>query len=275
MSQDPIGYTAGVNLYCTNINNTVTRLDPSGLFDVKVKSVGDGPQAKKPLGEAYFYWGVALYPDNDMLKKLKECKGGFVVIHRRIIEGGGNLNGEIKIWHKRDEWFRSDIAFVGKDIDAYDPDNGIKYKGGPIKMADGAIALDYISVMNNAVVGSDNAVFGFRQVSGSVVVNVTWSIYANCESKITHWSAGDFTKLRETEPGPDERTHKKWSDEKPQIEGKPLATGTIDGRIEWNGPDLKFSSFSTDIVPGPQRIGRKPQLPPWKYDSTKGWQLEK
>jgi len=59
MSQDPIGYKGGTNQFRMRINSPGNNLDPAGLLDVKMMSVGTPQTGDFPDkdGKGYFYWG--------------------------------------------------------------------------------------------------------------------------------------------------------------------------------------------------------------------------
>ena len=233
-----------------------------------------------------FWWGVALYLDLEEQDRLANLgnNSAFVVTHRTW---AAQIGGERMM---DNSWHLEIVAFekVEKINQLKANDNYAGPPGGARTMEDvdetKITALNYISVVNS------EGFIGRTKGENSMIVTVEWWVYAGSpgEGILRQFGSDIVRKYRELAQvymiGRDHYVHNWWTNQRPQINVQPVASGRLSGAIVWNWDkdfDHWFGSPNTDLIRGPQRDGRGPWLPNeedrisvkwWEYDkAAKKW----
>jgi hypothetical protein len=253
---------------------------PQTLFH-KIVARGGGKEERFSL-----WWGIALYLDLEGQDRLANLgnNSAFVVTHRKWVAEVGGRKVSDESWHLETVKFKK----VEKINELEPNDDYSGPPGGARTMKEGedtVIALNYISVLNSG----DR---GIERTKGENMVSVTvdWSVYPGSPGDaVMKQFGGDIIKKRKElaelyNLGWDHYHHNWWTNQKPTIEAKPVASGQVTGKIEWNWDknyEHRFDSRNTELVKGPQRERRGPYVPRpedrisvkwWEYDrATKRW----
>ncbi len=243
------------------VNGTHKRTSPVDADDIgtlTLSSVGEGPRtgSTPDLKTFYPFWGVSLYANGALLKKMAAGGGGYVVTKRELVwtsNGGGNETA----------WFLDPIKFKpdGSLISSQSTAPG--FDGGPLDMADGTTSIAYLSVIN-VDKGIDSKI-------GTISVKISYSLYIGNPDDV----AAKFTKKggTDTQVGGDEYQHKHYTNTDPAIAGVAVQSGNFTTDIKWDyfTPDTQptFTSNAKTISGGPQRIGRSSPVPGyWTYSTA-------
>jgi hypothetical protein len=253
---------------------------PQTLFH-KIVARGGGKEERFSL-----WWGIALYLDLEGQDRLANLgnNSAFVVTHRKWVAEVGGRKVSDESWHLETVKFKK----VEKINELEPNDNYSRPPGGARTMKEGedtVIALNYISVLNSGERGIER-----KKGENMVLVTVDWSVYPGSPGDaVMKQFGGDIIKKRKElaelyNLGWDHYHHNWWTNRKPTIEAKPVASGRVTGMIEWNWDknyEHRFDSPNTELVKGPQREGQGPYVPRpedrisvkwWEYDrATKRW----
>jgi hypothetical protein len=253
---------------------------PQTLFH-KIVARGSGKEERFSL-----WWGIALYLDLEGQDRLANLgnNSAFVVTHRKWVAEVGGRKVSDESWHLETVKFKK----VEKINELEPNDDYSRPPGGARTMKEGedtVIALNYISVLNSGERGIEET-----KGENMVLVTVDWSVYPGSPGDaVMKQFGGDIIKKRKElaklyNLGWDHYHHNWWTNRKPTIEAKPVASGRVTGMIEWNWDknyEHRFDSPNTELVKGPQREGQGPYVPRpedrisvkwWEYDrATKRW----
>jgi hypothetical protein len=248
---------------------------PQTLFH-KIVARGSGKEERFSL-----WWGIALYLDlegQDRLANLGNNSAFVVTLRKWVAEVGGRKVSD-ESWHLETVKFKK----VEKINELEPNDNYSRPPGGARTMKEGedtVIALNYISVLNSGERGIERT-----KGENMVLVTVDWSVYPGSPGDAVMKQFGwDIIKKRKElaelyNLGWDHYHHNWWTNRKPTIEAKPVASGRVTGMIEWNWDknyEHRFDSPNTELVKGPQRERRGPYVPrPEDRISVKWWEYDK
>jgi hypothetical protein len=295
-AQDPAGFPAGdANRYRYAGNSPTNATDPWALQKLTAKNVGEGPQTGVRDDVFFAYWGVGLYLDDAGLAELKKKGGGYLVIHRKITWTFDELQGLERrrppAKYTLEVWFLDPVPFKGGRPQV-NPDFS-KEGGGPRQMehvpagasvvgllgsplgrgallapptfiAVNPVAISYISVFNTGL--------AVDAKKGNIRVDVDYQLFTGLPPAAVTGKFPNKDKAPQTWGlGYDQYRHNPWTDKDPNVGGKPLASGKLDGTMKWEKGKDTFESTSTGLTPGPQRLGRWPnvQVPGWVYKDKK------
>jgi hypothetical protein len=225
---------------------------PQTLFH-KIVARGGGKEERFSL-----WWGIALYLDLEGQDRLANLgnNSAFVVTHRKWVAEVGGRKVSDESWHLETVKFKK----VEKINELEPNDNYSRPPGGARTMKEGedtVIALNYISVLNSGERGIERT-----KGENMVLVTVDWSVYPGSPGDaVMKQFGGDIIKKRKElaelyNLGWDHYHHNWWTNRKPTIEAKPVASGQVTGKIEWNWDknyEHRFDSPNTELVKGPQR----------------------